>query len=159
MGSTFPVGWSTFFLAVSRNKRFVSIDYKTPDGQELIRDLVRSADVFGSDQGRNMLGVANEIRQGRPSCPVAVPAHGSVDADADQPAASGNALYDRIALVPWDVRNSLRIGMGDEQGSRRLLDGIEAGFTETAFGRLATPRARHLSPHEDLRSIRRSGGS
>jgi crotonobetainyl-CoA:carnitine CoA-transferase CaiB-like acyl-CoA transferase len=46
MGRTFPAGWSTFFLAVSRNKRFVSIDYKTPDGQELIRDLVRSADVF-----------------------------------------------------------------------------------------------------------------
>lgn len=46
MGATFPGGWSTFFLAVSRNKRFVSIDYKTSEGQELIRDLVRSADVF-----------------------------------------------------------------------------------------------------------------
>jgi len=46
MGATFPEGWSTFFLAVSRNKRFTSIDYHTPEGQSLIRDLTRRADVF-----------------------------------------------------------------------------------------------------------------
>ena len=44
-GVTFPQGWSTFFLAVNRNKRFVGIDFKTQRGQELIRDLVRDADV------------------------------------------------------------------------------------------------------------------
>jgi len=44
-GVTFPQGWSTFFLAVNRNKRFVGIDFKTERGQELIRDLVRDADV------------------------------------------------------------------------------------------------------------------
>jgi crotonobetainyl-CoA:carnitine CoA-transferase CaiB-like acyl-CoA transferase len=46
LGVTFPGGWSTFFLALNRNKRFVSIDYKTEAGQSLIRDLVSEADVF-----------------------------------------------------------------------------------------------------------------
>lgn len=46
MGATFPEGWSTFFLAISRNKRFISIDYRTPAGQQLIQDLVRNADVL-----------------------------------------------------------------------------------------------------------------
>ena len=46
VGVTFPDGWSTFFLAVNRNKRFVSIDYRAPEGRDLIRELVRDADVF-----------------------------------------------------------------------------------------------------------------
>jgi crotonobetainyl-CoA:carnitine CoA-transferase CaiB-like acyl-CoA transferase len=45
-GVTFPGGWSTFFLAVNRNKRFVAIDYRTVEGRELIIELVRGADVF-----------------------------------------------------------------------------------------------------------------
>ena len=46
VGVTFPAGWSTFFLAVNRNKRFVSIDFHEPEGRDLIRELVRDADVF-----------------------------------------------------------------------------------------------------------------
>jgi crotonobetainyl-CoA:carnitine CoA-transferase CaiB-like acyl-CoA transferase len=46
LGKTFTAGWSTFFLAVNRNKRFVSIDYRNNRGRELLRELIRTADVF-----------------------------------------------------------------------------------------------------------------
>jgi crotonobetainyl-CoA:carnitine CoA-transferase CaiB-like acyl-CoA transferase len=45
MGVTFPGGWSTFFLACQRNKRFVSINYRDPRGRELVRKLAETADV------------------------------------------------------------------------------------------------------------------
>lgn len=45
LGITFPSGWSTFFLALNRNKRFISVDYGTEAGQNVIRDLVARADV------------------------------------------------------------------------------------------------------------------
>jgi crotonobetainyl-CoA:carnitine CoA-transferase CaiB-like acyl-CoA transferase len=45
-GITFPGGWSTFFLAMNRNKRFVVLDYHEPAGRDAIRRIVQDADVF-----------------------------------------------------------------------------------------------------------------
>ncbi len=45
MGVTFPGGWSTFFLACQRNKRFVSINYRDPRGRELVQKMASTADV------------------------------------------------------------------------------------------------------------------
>lgn len=39
-------GEMTTFLAVNRNKRSVAVDLKSPDGLEVVHDLVRSSDVF-----------------------------------------------------------------------------------------------------------------
>lgn len=46
MGVNFPGGWSTFFLAVNRNKHFVSIDYRTDAGRELLKNLIAQSDVL-----------------------------------------------------------------------------------------------------------------
>jgi len=45
MGVNFPGGWSTFFLAVNRNKKFVCIDYRVDAGRRLLEDLIAEADV------------------------------------------------------------------------------------------------------------------
>lgn len=39
-------GHSVTFLALNRNKRSVVLDYKTPEGAELLRELIRGADVL-----------------------------------------------------------------------------------------------------------------
>lgn len=45
MGVNFPHGWSTFFLAVNRNKRFVCIDYRSEAGRRLLTELITQSDV------------------------------------------------------------------------------------------------------------------
>jgi crotonobetainyl-CoA:carnitine CoA-transferase CaiB-like acyl-CoA transferase len=45
LGVTFPKGWSTFFLALNRNKRSVCIDYRTDRGRQLLRRLAEQVDV------------------------------------------------------------------------------------------------------------------
>jgi crotonobetainyl-CoA:carnitine CoA-transferase CaiB-like acyl-CoA transferase len=42
----FVGGWSTYFLAVNRNKRSVAVDLRSPEGRAVVTDLVRSADVL-----------------------------------------------------------------------------------------------------------------
>ena len=41
----FVGGWSTYFLSVNRNKKSVAIDLKSVEGQTLLTELIRSADV------------------------------------------------------------------------------------------------------------------
>ena len=45
-GPPFVKDQSTYFLAVNRNKRSIAIDVKQPAGLEVVRRLVRNADVF-----------------------------------------------------------------------------------------------------------------
>jgi crotonobetainyl-CoA:carnitine CoA-transferase CaiB-like acyl-CoA transferase len=42
----FVGGWSTYFLSVNRNKKSVAIDLKSVEGQALLAELIRSADVL-----------------------------------------------------------------------------------------------------------------
>jgi crotonobetainyl-CoA:carnitine CoA-transferase CaiB-like acyl-CoA transferase len=42
----FVGGWSTYFVSVNRNKRSVAVDLKSPDGQAVLTELIRSADVL-----------------------------------------------------------------------------------------------------------------
>jgi crotonobetainyl-CoA:carnitine CoA-transferase CaiB-like acyl-CoA transferase len=46
MGVNFPAGWSTFFLAVNRNKQFTCIDYRTDAGRALLKELIAQSDVL-----------------------------------------------------------------------------------------------------------------
>jgi crotonobetainyl-CoA:carnitine CoA-transferase CaiB-like acyl-CoA transferase len=46
LGVTFPGGWSTFFLALNRNKRSICVNYREPGGQQLLCHLARSVDVI-----------------------------------------------------------------------------------------------------------------
>jgi crotonobetainyl-CoA:carnitine CoA-transferase CaiB-like acyl-CoA transferase len=46
LGVTFPGGWSTFFLALNRNKRSICVNYREAGGQQLLRQLARSVDVI-----------------------------------------------------------------------------------------------------------------
>jgi crotonobetainyl-CoA:carnitine CoA-transferase CaiB-like acyl-CoA transferase len=39
-------GMSAMFLTVNRNKRSIALNLKTPEAQEVLRDLIRTADVF-----------------------------------------------------------------------------------------------------------------
>jgi crotonobetainyl-CoA:carnitine CoA-transferase CaiB-like acyl-CoA transferase len=64
----FVDGWSTYFLAVNRNKKSVAVDLKSSDGAALLEELIRWADVlvenfrpgtlerlgFGPDRARAM---------------------------------------------------------------------------------------------------------
>lgn len=46
LGVTFPRGWSTFFLALNRNKRSICLNYREVGGQQLLRRFARSVDVI-----------------------------------------------------------------------------------------------------------------
>jgi crotonobetainyl-CoA:carnitine CoA-transferase CaiB-like acyl-CoA transferase len=46
LGVTFPAGWSTFFLALNRNKRSICVNYREEGGRQLLRRLARSVDVL-----------------------------------------------------------------------------------------------------------------
>ncbi len=46
MWGPFIGGWSAYFLGVNRNKRSVALDLKSPDGQQALRALLTSADIF-----------------------------------------------------------------------------------------------------------------
>jgi crotonobetainyl-CoA:carnitine CoA-transferase CaiB-like acyl-CoA transferase len=45
-GDTFPNGVSAFFMLANRNSRSVTLNLKTPEGQEVARQLVAQADVL-----------------------------------------------------------------------------------------------------------------
>ena len=45
-GPPFVEGESTYFLSTNRNKRSLTLNIKTPEGQEILHKLIRSADVF-----------------------------------------------------------------------------------------------------------------
>jgi len=45
-GPPFAEGESTYFLSINRNKRSVTLNIKTAEGQEILHKLVTSADVF-----------------------------------------------------------------------------------------------------------------
>jgi len=42
----FVSGWSSYFLGVNRSKRSLALDLKTPEGADVLRRLLESADVF-----------------------------------------------------------------------------------------------------------------
>ncbi len=48
-GPPFKGGESAYFLCANRNKRSVAVNLKTPEGVQIVRDLVRSADVFAEN--------------------------------------------------------------------------------------------------------------
>ena len=37
---------SAYFLAINRNKRSITVDFKRPEGLEIIRRLIRTSDVL-----------------------------------------------------------------------------------------------------------------
>src|SRR5690349_4734958 len=45
-GPPFAAGESAYYLCVNRNKRSVVVDFKTADGQKLIRELIKRSDVL-----------------------------------------------------------------------------------------------------------------
>jgi formyl-CoA transferase len=46
MWGPFVGDWSAYFLGVNRNKRSIALNLKTAEGQETLRALLRSADIF-----------------------------------------------------------------------------------------------------------------
>ncbi|HEX4210895.1 MAG TPA: CoA transferase, partial [Candidatus Binataceae bacterium] len=60
-GPPFIGGESAVFLSLNRNKRSLAIDYSNPAGRDLVRRLVRSADVLLEDLGP---GVASKMGLG-----------------------------------------------------------------------------------------------
>ena len=46
LGTAIAGGERTYFITANRNKRSVAIDFRTPEGRELIYDLARQSDVF-----------------------------------------------------------------------------------------------------------------
>src|SRR6187455_2258551 len=38
--------WSAYFLGINRSKRSLALDLKTPDGADILRELLRDADVL-----------------------------------------------------------------------------------------------------------------
>jgi len=45
-GSSLPQGERPYFMAANRNKKSIAIDFSTPAGQKLVRDLAVQSDVF-----------------------------------------------------------------------------------------------------------------
>ena len=45
-GPPFVSGESTYFLSVNRNKESVTLDFKTPEGREVLDALIERADVL-----------------------------------------------------------------------------------------------------------------
>ena len=37
---------STYYLSINRNKKSMTLDFKDPEGQKIIQDLVRESDIF-----------------------------------------------------------------------------------------------------------------
>ena len=46
LGTAIEGGERTYYLCVNRNKRSIAIDFRTPEGQKIIRDLAAQSDVF-----------------------------------------------------------------------------------------------------------------
>ena len=46
LGTAIQGGERTYYLCVNRNKRSIAIDFRTPEGQKIIRDLAAQSDVF-----------------------------------------------------------------------------------------------------------------
>jgi crotonobetainyl-CoA:carnitine CoA-transferase CaiB-like acyl-CoA transferase len=46
LGTAISGGERTYFLTANRNKRSVAVDFRTPEGRDLIYDLARQSDVF-----------------------------------------------------------------------------------------------------------------
>ena len=46
LGTAIQGGERTYYLCVNRNKRSIAIDFRTPEGQKIIKDLAAQSDVF-----------------------------------------------------------------------------------------------------------------
>ena len=63
-GPPFAGGESAYFLSINRNKRSISVDLKTPEGLEKVRELAAGADVVIENMRRGALeklGLAYEV--------------------------------------------------------------------------------------------------
>src|SRR5215475_13162636 len=45
-GPPFVAGESAYYLSINRNKESVALDFKTPDGREILERLIAKADVL-----------------------------------------------------------------------------------------------------------------
>jgi formyl-CoA transferase/CoA:oxalate CoA-transferase len=61
LGPPFQKGESHFFMGLNRNKRGIIVDLKTPEGQDVVHDLVRQCDVVVQNMRP---GVAEQYRLG-----------------------------------------------------------------------------------------------
>ena len=101
----FAPDWSTFHLALNRNKRSLTCDARTPEGREVMGRLLERADVFITgnvgDTNRK-LGTRRRVGPRDPARDRVLPGHrlrrvGSVRGDADARTDDGHARRRRAA--------------------------------------------------------------
>ncbi len=84
-------GMSSFSMSLNRNKRSIVLDLKSDDGQDAVRDLIATSDVFVTNMRRKALGRLGldeaSVREIRPDIVYCVSnGYGSGGPKADRPA-------------------------------------------------------------------------
>jgi crotonobetainyl-CoA:carnitine CoA-transferase CaiB-like acyl-CoA transferase len=119
----------------ARSKRGLALDLKTPAGQAVLHQLVRSADVFITNQspaGRLRLGIDYErLAALNPRLVYAsLTGYGETGAEAEKPGFDANAYWARSGLAdnvkpdPDGPPASPTLGMGDQPSAMTLYAGI-----------------------------------
>ncbi|OBK71263.1 formyl-CoA transferase [Mycobacterium sp. 1274761.0] len=126
----------------NRGKKSIGVDLLTPGGQEVVRELAKSCDVFLTSylpERRKKLGIDVEhIRAANPSIVyVRGSGHGPKGPDADKPGYDGVSYWARggIATVLTEEADELvrsRPAFGDLLGGMTIAGGIAAALYKKA---------------------------
>lgn len=126
----------------NRGKKSIGVDLSTPGGQEVVRELAKSSDVFLTSylpQRRKKLGIdVEDIRAANPSIVyVRGSGHGPKGPDSDKPGYDGVSYWARggIATVLTEDADELvrsRPAFGDLLGGMAIAGGIAAALYKKA---------------------------
>jgi crotonobetainyl-CoA:carnitine CoA-transferase CaiB-like acyl-CoA transferase len=126
----------------NRGKKSIGVDLSTPGGQEVVRELAKSCDVFLTSylpQRRKKLGIdVDDIRAANPGIVyVRGSGHGPKGPDSDKPGYDGVSYWARggIATVLTEDADELvrsRPAFGDLLGGMAIAGGIAAALYKKA---------------------------
>jgi crotonobetainyl-CoA:carnitine CoA-transferase CaiB-like acyl-CoA transferase len=144
IGTSFTSDRSPILQGVNRGKRSVGVDVSTPEGREVLYELVRTADVFLTNYlpaTRRKLGIdLEQIRAVNPNVIyVRATAFGDKGPDRERSGFDGTVFFTHSglahALKPAAVEGSVTTslgGLGDHVGGMSIAGGVAAALFHRA---------------------------